>query len=78
MVGRALTVEEEHLDLPLDPSDPAFPIVLRVRQAAAQTILQTQRQVDDQKFRQPKENKIPQLLQRLKEVKDRLAALPSA
>jgi hypothetical protein len=76
MVDKALSVEEAHLDLPLDPSDPAFPVVLRVRQAAAQTILQTQRQVDDQKFRQAKENKIPALLARLKEVKAKLDLLP--
>ena len=78
LLPKALTIAEEHMDLELDPKHPDFPVILRIRAAAAQMVMSAQIKVDDQQFRRQKESKIPQLLARLHEEELKLLTLKSA
>jgi hypothetical protein len=71
---KAIEKTDEILDLPLPSSDhPTFGAVLRAQNAAANTVLNTQTKVDENRLRATAVNKLPELLEILKEEQINLA-----
>jgi len=65
---KALNKADEILDLPLPSADHAsFAAVLRAQNAAANTILNTQTKVDENRLRAGVADKLPELLEILRE-----------
>jgi hypothetical protein len=68
---------DEIIDLPLDRADPHFGGVLRAQTAAANTTLTTQTRVDERALRQREIDRLPELLELVRQVQARLPPQPS-
>jgi hypothetical protein len=66
----------EIIDLPLDKTDPHFGGVLRAQTAAANTTLTTQTRVDESALRQREIDRLPALLELVRQVQTRLPPQP--
>lgn len=53
------------LNLSLDQDDENFPTILRVKMSAAQTVMNTQVKVDEQRLKQRQADRLPEILDRL-------------
>jgi hypothetical protein len=73
---KAIDKTDQILDLPLpDPDTASFGAVLRAQTASATTVLNTQVRVDENRLRKQRIDRLPEILQIIKEEEEKLKEL---